>query len=214
MEEVTIDKILEEGFAFSKINIDPSITDELKNLRFEEHTGKEELYVQGECFLEPDHWISSFLKHKLAETTTDPIVLEGIDSMHFVVTKMSQGDRMNMHTDLEVTNSSVFHVCIWLPDEEYKGRDFIYGSTTTLRTHHPSFGDCVFINTIDDKFLHGVSRLRSDSCVVSVGGSPSIHTESGAKQEATAIHYGPVEDYLNEFKRDERTGLFVRKDKP
>jgi hypothetical protein len=211
MEGITIEKILETGFVFTKLDIHPSFVDDLKALDFEKHTGKEELYVQGECFLEPDDWLGTFLKHKLSETTTDPAVLEGIDAMHFVVTNMAQGDRMNMHTDLEVTRSSVFHVCIWLPDEEFKGRDFIYGSKTTLRTHHPSFGDCVFINTISDEYVHGVSRLESDCSVVSVGGSPSLHTESGAKEEATAIHHGTVEDYLSEFRRSKEQGVFIRK---
>lgn len=210
--EVTLKEILDEGFVFSKLSITPAFVDKLKELKFEEHKGQEELYVQGESFLSFDHWISGFLRRQLKQTTKDESVLDALDSMHFVVTKMNQGDRMNMHTDIEVNKSSVFHVCIWFPEEQYEGRDFIYGTKDNLQVHHPAYGDCVFINTINTDFVHGVSSLSSRSVVVSVGGYPCTDSEEDSTSEKpTAIHYGSVKDYLNEFERGKTEGLFIRK---
>lgn len=211
-EKVYLDDILEHGFVFTKIAFPPSLLYKLKKLPFKEHTGLEKIYVKDECNLDFDDDLSTELRNLLRPAAGEEYIEDAIDSMHFVVTRMGKGDKMGVHRDIEISNSSLFHINIWLPETEYEGRDFVYGTENELRTFHPNWGDCVFVSTISDEHIHAVSELKSDSLVYSIGACPSSAEELADTGNTTAEHYGPLEEYLLEFQRDKESGVFFRKD--
>lgn len=210
--KVLLEDILEHGFVFTKIAFPPSLLYQLKNLEFKPHTGLEKIYVKDECNLDFNDDLSTKLRDLLHPVAGEEYVEEAIDSMHFVVTRMGKGDKMGVHRDIEISHSSLFHINIWLPEGEYEGRDFVYGTHDRLTYFHPQYGDCVFVNTISDQWVHAVSELKSDSLVYSIGACPSSAEELADTGNTTAEHYGPLEDYIREFQRDKDPRVLIRKD--
>lgn len=209
-DKVNLDQILEHGFVFSKVAFPPSLLYELKTLDFHPHTGLEKIYVKDEHHLDFDSPFSQRLRKLLLQCVDEEYMIDAINDMHFVVTRMGKGDKMGVHRDIEISHSALFHINIWLPETEYEGRDFVHGTHDRLTYFHPRWGDCVFINTISDEYVHAVSELQSDSIVYSIGACPSSPEELADANNTTAEHYGTLEEYISEFQRDKDPRVFIR----
>lgn len=62
-----------------------------------------------------------------------------------------------------------FQVVVWLPDYDFEGRHFLYGSPDEVLEFKPSLGHMCFMKPNDPKFIHGVSTLKSSKPVRSLG---------------------------------------------
>jgi len=97
--------------------------------------------------------------------------LEGF-SLQFDLERMDQGNYHIMHSH---RISAIFQACIWVPKKnDYSGRYFIYGTKEDLKFFKPQYGDLVLMKPNDNRFLHGVSPLKSYDPVFSVGISAGV----------------------------------------
>lgn len=72
-----------------------------------------------------------------------------------------------------------FQVVIWIPEEPFIGRDFLFGTTKQLQRYHPELGYMCFMKPNDPNFLHGVSRLESNKPIRSIGFSSQVSKVRG-----------------------------------
>lgn len=87
------------------------------------------------------------------------------------------GESNELHTHLIPADCQML---IWVPlDEEYTGRDFLYKKKgQEIRRFKPKLGDICFMKTNDLDFLHGVSKLESDSRIRTIVVSVNCHQTS------------------------------------
>lgn len=72
-----------------------------------------------------------------------------------------------------------FQVVIWLPDVEFEGRHFLFGTPNNLNQTKPKLGYMCFLKPNDPNFIHGTTSLLSDVCIKSIGISSLIKDISG-----------------------------------
>lgn len=72
-----------------------------------------------------------------------------------------------MHTHLVPAD---FQLLIWVPkDDDFKGRKFLYGKKDgPISSYTPKFGDICFMKTNDLDFIHGVSKLETDTVIKTI----------------------------------------------
>ena len=85
---------------------------------------------------------------------------------------INKGEEIKLH--LHVTTGS-FQVVVWVPDYEYEGRYFMYGTPNKIEKVQPKLGMMCFMKTNDSNFVHGVSKLLSDQPVKSYGISSIVY---------------------------------------
>lgn len=102
--------------------------------------------------------------------------LETISIIKKILTKyeLSTENTQINYEDVSINESNELHthlipadcqMIIWIPlTDNFKGRDFIYKSKNQhVNKHHPRYGDICFMKTNDLNFLHGVSKLETDT---------------------------------------------------
>ncbi|MBT7610699.1 MAG: hypothetical protein HN576_13145 [Bacteriovoracaceae bacterium] len=102
---------------------------------------------------------------KLKDYIESMISIEN-EELFYDVDTIEKGEEILPH--FHVINGS-FQVVIWLPDDEFLGRDFLYGESKALENYHPEKGMMCFMKPNDPCFFHGVTRLESEMAVETIG---------------------------------------------
>jgi hypothetical protein len=76
-----------------------------------------------------------------------------------------------------------FQAVTWIPEEDFVGREFLYGTKDNLKTIKPRIGLICFFKPNDSKFIHGVLPLLTDSKVCSFGFTSSIRDISNTDND-------------------------------
>lgn len=79
---------------------------------------------------------------------------------------LNQNEEIKLHYHI-VPGS--FQAVTWFPEEDFSGREFIYGTKDNLKKIKPKIGLICFFKPNDPGFVHGVSKLESNSKVCSFG---------------------------------------------
>lgn len=136
---MTIQQLINEnGFYFDYFNPDLNIYHRIMN------TVNPDSYIQS--------FFSNYLKNKNFSFRT----------LHMVYEDIKFGQYHELHTHL---TPSDFQAVVWVPQEKYTGRAFLYGTEKNIEKFYPKFGDICFMKTNDLKFIHGVEPLLSDTLV-------------------------------------------------
>lgn len=111
----------------------------------------------------------------------DEIISEAIDSFSYEVNKMIKDEFIPMHN--EVSQKSPFEVLIWLTKtDEFIGRDFIMEKNFKTSKIKPYNGLVCFVDTTCPNSYHGVSKLVSDTEIITIvgglGRKDEYHTEN------------------------------------
>lgn len=67
-----------------------------------------------------------------------------------------------------------FQVVIWLPEESFEGRYFLFGTSKKLMKVKPKLGYMCFMKPNDPSFIHGASKLLSDNPIESLAFSSLV----------------------------------------
>lgn len=91
---------------------------------------------------------------------------------HFSAHKMVKGDSFEMHTEARDTARGFPDILLWFcKNEEYVGREFMYGTRGNLSEVQPETGLCCLVDTIDPNYIHGVKKLQSNTEVITITGT-------------------------------------------
>jgi hypothetical protein len=105
----------------------------------------------------------------LIRLNIDENTKEAIRNFDFDINLMSKGDSMDLHN--EMGQRSPFEVLFWLvKTNEFTGRDFLMQKGEKSDKVKPRNGLFCFINTLSSSAYHGVSRLETDTSIVSITG--------------------------------------------
>jgi len=95
----------------------------------------------------------------------------------------------------------LFQMVVWLPEEEFEGRKFLYGGPDSINEFTPGYGDACIFEGNSELLIHGTSPLLSEVPVKSLGittfyGQPSIITDVFVKPNHPDRQYEAYTAYL------------------
>lgn len=93
------------------------------------------------------------------------------EPLHIDEQVLKVGEGIGMHYHI-IPGS--FQAVTWIPEGEFEGREFIYGTKDNLKSIKPKLGLMCFMKPNDPNFIHGVSRLKTDTVIRSIGASSSF----------------------------------------
>lgn len=188
IEPVTLDMLQEQGFVFRNFGKLPDgMLESFNQLNFQKSRMKRGVQSSYECRIESDSDIHHYFINKVAEhVNDDPFLSETIYHMRVGIDKCIQGDFVMPHTDIEC--AGVWQVALFYPypnNDEFEGREFLYGTRDEFQVARPKEGMAVFIDTTKEKYIHAVRELLSDHVFFAVGINP--HPPGG--RDETLIKY-------------------------
>ncbi|WP_127714873.1 hypothetical protein [Halobacteriovorax sp. HLS] len=95
-----------------------------------------------------------------------------------------------------------FQVVAWIPEDNFEGRKFIFGTQKSLNTTTPKLGYFCIMKPNDPHFIHGVTSLQSKTSIRSIGFSSLIKKVEGnqdifAQNPPTLFKDIPIESLIN-----------------
>jgi hypothetical protein len=129
---------------------------ENKGFYFDSFDPRLDLYHRIMHTSEPDLFIENFFSNYLLKKKFN------FKKLHLVYEDIKLGQYHELHTHLIPAN---YQAVIWAPQDNYKGRAFIFGTKNNLNKFYPKFGDICFMKTNDLNFIHGVEPLLNDTLV-------------------------------------------------
>ena len=179
MNKVTLDNLIKDGFIFRDFGKLPEgMLQEISRLPFVKSNKPRGIQSTYRCSLNySDNFqkkIAGYFINKIANfVKDDEFLFNSLGSMRVGIDKSIKGDFIMPHTDLEIVG--VWQVALFYPfpnNQEFSGRDFIYGTENNFKSIKPYEGLAVFIDTTQNKFIHAVKELLSDHEFFAVGINP------------------------------------------
>lgn len=167
MEEVTYSNIILNKFVFNKLNLNKEIQNILWSLDFKDYGT-----LPGEVRFKIKN-VEDSIRFKLIEELNklnlDNYIRDSLNEFSFDINKMTQGEWIPLHN--EVTQKSPFEVILWLTKDIYfEGRDFLIKGIGYEKLIKPENGLVCFLDTTCPHTYHGVTKLKTDTSVISITG--------------------------------------------
>lgn len=174
-DRVTLSKLTSEGFVFKDFGQLPEkIFQAIENLPYEPACLPEGVQSTYKCGVDKDSPIYQYFISKYLEAVKGDKFLESLAPyMKVGIDKCVQGDWIMPHTDIAMTGVAQA-ACFYTRDENFKGREFYFGSDYEFGQHRPDNRTAVFIETTQEKFVHACGLLESDSVFYAVGIYPVV----------------------------------------
>jgi hypothetical protein len=179
MKKVYLDDIIREGFIFRDFGKLPGpIMNKICNLPFIKADKPRGVQSSYRCSLNYSREIEKeisdyFIKKINFFVKEDKFLSDSLAYMKVGIDKSVKGDFIMPHTDIEI--AGVWQVALFYPypnDQDFVGRDFIYGTEDNYKSIKPYEGLAVFIDTTQKKYIHAVRELLSDHIFFAVGVNP------------------------------------------
>lgn len=138
------------------------------------------------------HFVNNLLKRINEEgfvfAEYDPSLIEHLDNdvrrsyaLRYIIEDYLEVKGENIYCDWEVLKKGEeiplhyhiipgsFQAVTWIPEGEFEGREFLYGTLDDIKKIKPRLGLICFFKPNDPKFVHGVAPLLTDTTVYSYG---------------------------------------------
>jgi hypothetical protein len=165
VKKLIYDTIEKEGFFFSKFSNNQALLSHL--LEIEKPT------------LETKDLVLKVLKEFELDSSKVELVFEDFE----------KGDAIALHSHLIPADMQIL---IWAHEDEFLGREFIYGTSKNLNHFKPQYGDICFMKTNDLNFIHGVERLRTQCRVRTLLISYNISSKYGEHLTIDSKNLGSI----------------------
>lgn len=140
----------------------------------------EKINSQGFCFYRYDSSVIDFNDLQASALRVNSIISQLLsipgESLYYDIDTVKPGMELKPHYHI-IPGS--FQVVVWIPTGNFTGRDFLFGTADRLRRFHPELGYMCFMKPNDPKFLHGVTKLQSQSPIKSIGFSSLVSKVEG-----------------------------------
>lgn len=194
MERVTLPNLLQEGFIFREFDgIPEEIFQAIENLPSVNANQPKGLQSSHKCQLGPENPVWHYFINLYLESVKGDSFLESlVPYMKVGIDKCVKDDWVMPHTDIAI--SGVAQAALFLTrDENFEGRDFVYGVEDDQKEFRPNNHTICFIETTQQKFVHACRKLRSDSVFYAVGIFP---VAPGGRNELLVLR----DDLTNKWK--------------
>lgn len=156
-----------DGFLFGNIKLEPEITKTIMDLPYYPATKSQSEHTSWEYWLEKD----DLLYKELVEKLRGSLQLDHFNMLDSVkrakLHVLAEKEFIPLHDDF--TQNCYAQLLIWvMEDEDYIGREFLYGTYDGLKVFKPKNGDWVLMYNMDKKFIHAVNMLRSDTKIPAI----------------------------------------------
>lgn len=111
---------------------------------------------------------------------------DSLDSLEEYIQSLIKIPNENLYGDIDIVEPGgyidlhyhivpgSFQVVIWAPESDFEGRYYLYGTSEEVKQIKPRKGLMCFMKPNDPHFIHGVSKLLSDTPIKSYGFSSSV----------------------------------------
>lgn len=159
--------IVLKTFAFIKTDIPQDLYDHIWSLDFPD-TGIDPEEIRYKIQGTDEVTRKKIIEYILSQDI-DPSLMVFIKDFQFDINKIRQNEFVPMHN--EVSQKSPFEVVFWLTKtDNYQGREFIMLKNGIESRIQPKNGTMCFLDTTPPDVYHGVSKLITDTEIITVTG--------------------------------------------
>jgi len=148
--------VLEKGFAFSEINLNP-IAKDLESLEFYENEDRKPgVEVSWSTFGMPKK-VNDYLIHSLKNVCDDYIgsLIDKIDTFEAYKTEVKEYTQL--HSDSSF--GGLIQIMVYYIKGDLKGRNFLYGKVNRIDSIIPYTGLVIVSDQLNKEWLHGTKPL-------------------------------------------------------
>lgn len=151
--------VIENGFVFEKINIDP-IKKDLNSVKLHINEDRELGKEVSWSTYGMSHVVNDFLKKELSEISDDytKTLINKIKT--FEAYKTDINEYTKLHTDTSF--GGLIQIMIYYIKDELKGRNFLYGSRDNIKSIQPYSGLVIVCDQLNQEWVHGTTPLLNN----------------------------------------------------
>lgn len=139
-------------------------------------------------------------KHILSSDSPDSVVLNfftivlnefglNFSNLHMVYEDIRIGMHHELHSHLIPAD---YQAVVWVPQDTYAGREFLYGTPEKISKFKPCWGDICLMKTNDLNYIHGVDPLLNNTLVRTLLISVNCNGYLGEHLTVDANNYQPI----------------------